>query len=393
LSLGATFLTGAAILHEGAWLHGHGVMVQGGVIRAVLPEREDVAGRRIALPAGSLLAPGLVDVQVNGGGGVLFNDDPRAEAARAIAAAHRRLGTTAILPTLITDTPELFARAAAAAETGAGVVGLHFEGPFLSQARPGVHKAALIRAPEERDVLCLEALAGRLDGPVLLTLAPETVAPDTLRRLRAAGLVLSAGHSAATFEQCEAAIAAGVTGFTHLFNAMPPLSARAPGIVAAALLHTQAWCGVIADGVHVHPALLRLLLASRAGGRVMLVSDAMPPTGTAGTVFELQGRSIYRSEGCLRTADGTLAGADLCLMEAVRRAVSLMGISPAQALGMASEVPAAFLGLEDSVGSIATGRRADMVLLTEGLEVIGTWLAGEWDGEEVFGRGGGDGGG
>ncbi len=366
-------------------------MVQGGVIRAVLPEQEDVAGQRIALPAGSMLAPGLVDVQVNGGGGLLFNDDPSAEAARAIAAAHRRLGTTSILPTLITDTPWMFARAALAAETGAGVIGLHFEGPFLSQARPGVHNAALIRAPEETDLVCLEALAARLDGPVLLTLAPETVAPDTLRRLRAAGLVLSAGHSAATFEQCEAALAAGVTGFTHLFNAMPPPAARAPGIVAAALLHTQAWCGVIADGIHVHPAMLRLLLASRAPGRVMLVSDAMPPAGTDDAVFELQGRAILRKDGCLRAADGTLAGADLCLMEAVRRAVSLMGVSPAEALTMASAVPAEFLGLTDRLGSIAPGRRADMVLLTEGLDVIGTWLAGVWDGEAVFARGGGDG--
>jgi N-acetylglucosamine-6-phosphate deacetylase len=389
--LGATFLTGAAILHAGAWLHGHGVMVQGGVIRAVLPEQEDVAGSRIALPAGSLLAPGLLDVQVNGGGGLLFNDDPSAEAARAIAATHRRLGTTSILPTLITDTPEMLTRAALAAETGAGVIGLHVEGPFLSQARPGVHQAALIRAPEESDLLCLSQLAARLDGPVLLTLAPETVSPEMLRRLRGAGVVLSAGHSAATFEQCEAALAAGVTGFTHLFNAMPPPSARAPGIVAAALLNTQAWCGVIADGIHVHPAMLRLLRASRPG-RVMLVSDAMPPTGTDTEVFELQGRTIYRREGCLRAADGTLAGADLCLMEAVRRAVSLMGISPAQALTMASEVPADFLGVGCRLGHLAPGRRADMVLLTEGLDVIGTWLAGSWDGEEVLAGGGGDGG-
>jgi N-acetylglucosamine-6-phosphate deacetylase len=165
--------------------------------------------------------------------------------------------------------------------------------------------------------------------------------------------------------------------------------------VAAALLHTQAWCGVIADGIHVHPAMLRVLLASRPGGRVMLVSDAMPPTGTDDGVFELQGRTIYRRDGCLRASDGTLAGADLCLMEAVRRAVRLMGVSAAQALTMASEVPAEFLGVGDRFGSIAPGRRADMVLLTEGLEVIGTWLAGVWEsvweGEAVFARGGGDG--
>ncbi len=388
--MGARLLTGAAILHRGEWLAGHGVLVQGGTIRAVLPEGGDIAAPRTHLPPGSKLAPGLVDVQVNGGGGILFNDAPTAEAARAIAAAHRKLGTTAILPTLITDTKAVFSSAAEAAQTGQGVIGIHFEGPFLSQAKPGVHRADLIRPPDESDLLGLEALAARLDGPVLLTLAPETVPCADLRRLRAAGLVLSAGHSAASFEQCEAALAAGVTGFTHLFNAMPPLAARAPGITAAALLHRQAWCGVIADGIHVHPAMLRLLLASRPANRAMLVSDAMPPTGTDDAVFNLQGRTIFRRDGCLVTEDGTLAGADLCLMEAVRRIVQLTGISDAQALTMASEVPAAFLGLAERFGSIAAGRQADMVLLTEGLEVIGTWLAGQWQGEAILAAGGGD---
>ncbi len=380
----AGFLTGAAILHEGAWLHGHGVLIQGGVIRAVLPANADVAAPCIGLPRDSKLAPGLVDAQVNGGGGILFNDDPSATSARAIAAAHRRLGTTAILPTLITDTPDIFLSAARAAETGSGVVGIHFEGPFLSHERPGVHTARLIRPPDDSDLDCLESLAARLDGAVLLTLAPETVACGDLRRLSAAGVVLSAGHSAASFEQTEAALEAGVTGFTHVFNAMPAPSARAPGIVGAALLHAEAWCGVIADGVHVHPAMLRLLMASRGANRVMLVSDAMPPTGTDDAVFSLQGRTIFRRDGCLMTADGTLAGADLCLMEAVRRAIRLLGISDAQALTMASEVPAEFLGLAGKVGSVAPGRQADMVLLTETLEVIGTWLAGEWQGEAIF---------
>jgi len=384
------FLTGAAVLQGATWLHGHGVLVQGGVIRAVLPAEAEVQAPRTRLPPGSKLAPGLIDVQVNGGGGILFNDNPSAEAARAIAAAHRKLGTTAILPTLITDTKPLFTRAMEAAETGQGVIGIHFEGPFLSAARPGVHPAALIRPPDEDDVQRLEVLAARLDGAVLLTLAPETVPSEQLRRLLAAGLVLSAGHSAASFEQTEAALAAGVTGFTHMFNAMPAPAARAPGIAAAALLHLQAWCGVIADGIHVHPAMLRLLLASRPADRVMLVSDAMPPTGTDDTVFNLQGRTIFRGNGCLVTADGTLAGADICLMEAVRRMVRLTGISDAQALTMASEVPAAFLGLGERFGSIAPGRQADMVLLTHELEVIGTWLAGDWQGEAVFAGGGGD---
>jgi len=384
------FLTGGAILQNGAWLEGHAVLVDRGRIVAILPDSASVLGARAKLPQGSLLAPGLVDVQVNGGGGILFNDAPSFEAARQIARAHRRLGTTAILPTLITDTRAVFAEAAARAEIGEGVIGIHFEGPFLSQARPGVHQATLIRRPDENDLACLEALAARLGGPVLLTLAPETVEGAVLRRLRAAGILLSAGHSAADFERCEAAIADGVSGFTHLFNAMPPMAARAPGIAAAALLNPTTWCGVIADGIHIHPAMLRLLLANRPG-KVMLVSDAMAPAGTDDAVFQLQGRTVFRREGRLVTADGTLAGADLCLMEAVRRAVRLMGVNVGQALGMASEVPAAFLGIGDRLGRIAPGCRADMVLLTEDLSVIGTWLHGAWQGEPIFEEGRGDG--
>ncbi len=373
--MSAHFLTNAAVLCEGAWCTGQGVLLEGGLIRAVLPERHAVAAERVVLPSRSLLAPGLIDIQVNGGGGVLFNDAPTPQAARVIAAAHRRLGTTGLLPTLITDTQDRFFEAAVAAAVGAGVLGIHFEGPFLGPLRPGVHQASLIRAPEEADLVCLEALARRL--PVLLTVAPETVDVPTLRRLRAAGIVLSAGHSAACFEVTQAALAAGITGFTHVFNAMPPLSSRAPGIAAAALLHAQSFCGVIADGVHVHPAMLRLLLATRSAEKMILVSDSMPPAGTDATSFDLLGRVIYRRDGRLVTEDGTLAGADLCLAEAVRRAVDFLGITAAQALGMASASPAAFLGIDDVRGHIRPGYAADLVLLTEGLDVLGTWVGGE----------------
>jgi N-acetylglucosamine-6-phosphate deacetylase len=372
--MSAQFLTNAAVLCEGAWRTGLGVLVEGGLIRAILSEQEPVAADRVCLPPGSLLAPGLIDIQVNGGGGVLFNDAPTQQTARAIAAAHRRLGTTGILPTLITDTPERFFQAAAAAGVGDGVLGIHFEGPFLGQSRPGVHQASLIRAPEEADLACLEALARRM--PVLLTVAPETVDAPTLGRLHAAGIVLSAGHSAASFEAASAAIAAGVTGFTHVFNAMPPLMSREPGIAAAALLHPHTWCGVIADGVHVHPAMLRLLLATRPAAKIILVSDSMPPAGTEATSFDLLGRRIHRRCGRLVTEDGTLAGADLCLAAAVRRAVEFLGISAAQALCMASSAPAAFLGIDGVRGYIRPGFAADLVLLTETLEVLGTWVAG-----------------
>ncbi len=380
--MSGVFLTGADLLVNGGWQAGQGVLIEGRTIAGVLDQDASVPADRVRLPPGSLLAPGLVDIQVNGGGGILFNETPTAEAARAIADAHRRLGTTAILPTLITDTGTAMQQAALAVVglSDHGVLGIHFEGPFLSPARPGVHAARLIRAPQESDLRLIEQLARRLDGAVLLTLAPEMVSDATLRRLAEAGVILSAGHSEASYERTMDAIAAGVRGFTHLFNAMPGPVARAPGIAAAALLDGASWCGVIADGVHVHPALLRLLLAARPG-RVMLVSDAMPPVGTDAGSFTLQGRTILRGHGRLTTEDGTLAGADICLADAVRTVVRQLGLSSAQALTMAAEWPATFLGLQNRVGRIAAGCRADLLLLTPGLDVLGTWLGGRFQGE------------
>ncbi len=375
-------MTGAAILTDGAWQSGRGVLVQDGAILAVIPDTAPVTADIVALPPETLLAPGLIDIQVNGGGGVLFNDAPTPEAARAIAAAHRSLGTTSILPTLITDTEAAMRQAAQAVEGSCpGILGVHFEGPFLSPARPGVHARALIRAPRETEVILLAELAQRLDGVVLLTLAPEVVDDAVLRRLAEAGVILSAGHSEADYERVVGAVAAGLRGFTHVFNAMPGPSARAPGLVAAALLDPATWCGVIADGVHVHPAMLRLLLAAKPPGRVMLVSDAMPPVGTSCARFELQGRRILRGNGRLTTEDGTLAGADICLADAVRVAVATLGLDAAQALTMASTSPATFLGLQDRVGRIAAGCRADFVLLSPSLDVLGTWLGGQFQGE------------
>jgi N-acetylglucosamine-6-phosphate deacetylase len=375
----ARFLQGCDVLTPRGRLSGHGVLIESGVIRAVLPAATQPHAERVALPPDTLLAPGLIDVQVNGGGGVLFNDDPTPEAALAIATAHRRLGTLAIMPTLITSPAEIMRRAAGAVAPAvaadAGVLGIHFEGPFLSPKRPGVHRPDFVRAPDEKDILCIEQLAAAGVGRVLLTLAPECVPHAVQLRLAAAGVVLSAGHSEAAFDDMRAP----VRGVTHIFNAMPAPAARAPGLAAAGLLGNF-FAGLILDGIHVHPAMARLVLAARGTGHTMLVSDAMSVTGTSATVFELQGRRILRRNGRLETADGVLAGADLCLAQAVRNAVSLLGLDVAEAVGMASAVPADFLGLSRERGRIASGLRADFVLFSNTLEVLGTWRAGVWDG-------------
>jgi N-acetylglucosamine-6-phosphate deacetylase len=378
---GPLLLRGARILTEAGLEEGRSLLIAEGRVLDLLTGSAAPSQVQVeSLPEGSILAPGFVDLQVNGGGGVLFNETPTAEAARAIAAAHRRFGTTSILPTVITDRPEVMHQGVIAvrevmAQPGSGIAGIHLEGPFISPHRPGVHDPALIRRMETADVdwLCLSAA----DLPLLLTLAPEEATDADLRRLAAAGVVLSAGHTAASAERIAGAIALGLRGFTHLYNAMPPLAGREPGPVGAAFLDPSAWCGLIVDGVHVHPASLRLALAARPEDRMLLVTDAMTVLGTEADGFNLYGNRILRRHGRLEREDGTLAGADLDMAAAVRNTVSMLGCAPERALRMASTYPAAFMGLADR-GRIAPGLRADLVLLSEALEVRGTWLEGQF---------------
>ena len=379
---GDELLGGCRMLLGGVLVEGKALLVTSGRIAAVLADRPLVGVPSRRLPADALLAPGLIDVQVNGGGGVQFNDDPSAAAARAIANAHRPFGVTGLLPTLITDRAALMpqaieAAASLVAEPGSGVLGLHLEGPFISPARPGVHRRDAIRRAGEADVVLLEAAAARLSpGRLLVTLAPEEVAAASVARLVRAGVVVSAGHSAAGIEAAEAGFAAGISGVTHLYNAMPAPAGREPGLVAAALLAAGVRCGLIADFVHVHPAMLRLALAAPAGPAMFLVSDAMAVAGTTLDGFRLNGRWISRRDGRLVDDAGTLAGADTTLIDCVRNVAFGLGLGVERALQMASAAPAALLGLSGEVGLIAPGLRADLLLLSGDLQVLGTWRHG-----------------
>ncbi|WP_114395326.1 N-acetylglucosamine-6-phosphate deacetylase [Oleisolibacter albus] len=378
------FLTGCRIFTGTDMREDYGVLLEDGDITALVPADEAPAGvTMVPLPEHGLLAPGFLDTQVNGGGGVLFNQTPTLEGVLAIAAAHRRFGTTALLPTFITDSAEGMRRAAdaaaeAAARPGSGIAGLHLEGPFISRERRGVHTEAYVRTPTDADLAFLCTLPARFpSGRVLLSLAPEVVADSDIARLAAAGLVVAGAHSAASHARTLQAIAAGLAGFTHLFNAMPPIANREPGITLAAMTDPATACGIIADGVHVHPALLRTALALKPEDRLFLVTDAMPPTGTDATSFELHGRTIYRRDGRLVTADGVLAGADIDMAAAMRNAIGLLGLPLERALRMASLYPARYLGLETRIGRIAPGAQADLVLLDTDLRVRGTWVAGQ----------------
>ncbi|WP_300038800.1 N-acetylglucosamine-6-phosphate deacetylase [uncultured Roseobacter sp.] len=321
------------------------------VFVGMVPDAEIAADDRVIDLDGDILSPGYVDLQVNGGGGVMFNDDPCIETLAQIASAHRSLGSTAILPTLITDRPE---KTSAAIETVRsalrkrvpGIAGLHLEGPHLSLARKGAHDPALIRPMNDADLDQL--LAARAGIPALkVTIAPESVTPAQVRKLTQAGIIISLGHSDADFNTCCAYANAGATCVTHLFNAMSQMGNREPGLVGAALELGALSAGLIADGIHVHQATMRAAWKSKTGpGKIFLVSDAMAVAGTEHTRFSLNDREISRTDGRLTLADGTLAGADLDMTNALRVLVTSMGVDPEAALRAATSVPAAIIGLQ-----------------------------------------------
>lgn len=361
----------------------YAVVIQGARIRSIVPRQDLPATIPVRdLPEGAWLAPGFIDTQVNGGGDVLFNDDPNPRGIAAIAAAHLRYGTTALMPSLLSDTPEKMRAAREAIEavqrSEPSVIGLHLEGPFLSPEKAGVHDRGMIRRPEPGD---LQLLAPLSQGVTLVTLAPEEVPDGFIASLAGAGVRVSLGHSMASYAQTLAAVSEGLIGFTHLFNAMRPLASREPGPIAAALEDPRAWFGLIVDGEHVAPAMLRLAL--RGKGHPMLVTDAMAPVGGSNSTFTLYGQSITVRDGRCTTADGILAGSILDMASAVRNCVGLLDMPLPAALRLASAAPAAFLGVDSWLGHLAPGYRADMVALDpEAIRVFATWVAGTKSGAD-----------
>lgn len=352
------------------------VVVNGSRVVALVPQSKLMAENVFELPSGAWLAPGFIDVQVNGGGDVLFNDDPTPETISRIAAAHRRFGTTSFLPTFITDTPEKMRAAIAAVETSAehdpSVLGIHLEGPYLSPEKAGVHDVKLMRPPSAADV---EILLAPRKARLLITLAPERVPRGFISSMVRAGVLVALGHSLATYSETRAAMQEGLSGFTHLFNAMRPLASREPGPIAAAIESPEAWFGMIVDGYHVDPAMLRLAL--RGSGRPMLVTDAMPPVGGREEKFDLYGFEVEVVAGRCLCPDGRLAGAFLDAASAVRNATNLLQVRLEDALSYASTNPAEFLNLGHVLGKIAPGYRADLVgFEAETLTVLRTWVAG-----------------
>jgi len=376
-------VTGALVngrtLLDGRVVAGKAVVIEAGRIAAVVDDAEVPAAADRHDLGGGLLVPGFIDTQVNGGGGALFNDAPTVETIATIGRAHRAFGTTGFLPTLISDDLHVIQSGIEAVEAAIdqgvpGVLGIHIEGPFLNEHRKGIHDADKIRALDEEGWAVLTSMKR---GRTLVTVAPECTTPEMIARLAAAGVIVAAGHSNGKYAEVEAAIAAGLTGITHLFNAMSPLGAREPGVVGAALESDSAWCGIIVDDQHVAPATLRIALKCKPHDRFMLVTDAMPTVGSESKEFVLQGKRIVARDGACFDEDGRLAGSDLDMAWAVRNAIGLLDLAPETAFAMASAAPAAFLRLDRELGRIAPGCRADLALLDADLRVQRTWIGGE----------------
>ena len=374
-----TALTHARVLTAHGWRDDLAVLVEGERIAALLPHgHAAVRAAQAQDLGGALLVPGFIDVQVNGGGGALFNAAPTVEAIRTIGAAHRKFGTTGFLPTLISDGTDVMRAALAAVEQAfdegvPGLLGVHLEGPYLAPERKGVHDPKWFHVPGEEE---LALLCAPHRGVRLVTLAPERVPHEVIARLAAAGVLVNAGHTAADHATVRAALAAGVRGFTHLFNAMTPLGSREPGVVGAALDDPGSWCGIIVDGHHVHPTSLRNAVAAKPRGKTLLVTDAMPPVGADSPEYVLNGETIIVKDGICQTANGVLAGSALDMATAVRNSVEMLGLPLDEAVRMASSYPADFLGLGQSHGRIAVGCRADLVAMDADCRVRQSWIGG-----------------
>jgi N-acetylglucosamine-6-phosphate deacetylase len=373
-------LLGRRIFDGADWHADAAVVFDGNKITAIQPIASLPAEIQ-RIEGGEIIAPGFIDLQVNGGGGVLLNEEPTVEGIATICTAHSKFGTTALLPTLITDRFEVSSRAVAAGieaqkQGVPGFLGLHLEGPHLSVARKGAHDPALIRPMEDRDLALILHCAQALYA-LMVTIAPESVSTEQVAALAGAGVTVSLGHTEASYDTAARYAKAGVRTVTHLFNAMSPLGHREPGLVGAALDIGTLHAGLIADGIHVHPAAMAAALRAKTGpGRIFLVTDAMSPIGTAMTSFTLNGREILRRDGRLTLADGTLAGADIDMAACMRLVHQTLGLSLDEALRMASAYPAEAVQVSRSKGALKQGWDADIVVLDETLHVQSTWIGG-----------------
>ncbi|QHJ12614.1 N-acetylgalactosamine-6-phosphate deacetylase [Paraglaciecola mesophila] len=365
------------LLTSNGWLNNQTIHVEQGIIRSISTTASQDA--HLDFIAGSLV-PGFIDVQVNGGGGVLFNQAPSVAGLTKISQAHRKFGTTGLMPTLITDELPVMQNAAqvmadAISQRVEGILGVHFEGPHLSKPKKGVHDESFIRPISDEEL----ALYLRQDlGKVIVTLAPENVSPDVIKHLSQSGVKVCLGHSNADADTVLKAIEAGADGFTHLFNAMSAMQSRAPGMVGVALNTPHTYAGLILDHYHIDPICSEIAMKIKGKERLMLVTDAMGLIGTDQDSFMFGSQKVTRVGNKLTTEDGTLAGSHLDMLSAVKNAVNDIQLPLEDAIAMASTTPAHYLGLQDTHGDIAPGKRADFVALDDELNITALCQSGQF---------------
>ena len=372
---------GCPILVEGRWESGKAILIDNGSIIEVVPaDLIPDKSMQTRVSHGRIL-PGFIDIQVNGGGGVLFNDAPTVESIKVIAEAHRSFGTTGMLPTLISDTPDIVSKAISAVDQAItegvpGILGVHVEGPVLNREKKGVHDEQRLRSLDDEFI---EVLSGLRFGKTLVTLAPEMVRPGEVKKLVDRGIIVFAGHTNADYETIRRAVYEGLSGFTHLYNAMSPLQSRAPGAVGAALDLEDTYAGIIVDGYHVDDAALRIAIKCKTAEQTILVTDAMPSVGAPKDFmsFDLFGEVVDATGPRLTISAGNLAGSSLDMMSAVRNSTQRLGVSFADASKMASSTPARAIGLQNRLGEISKGRLANLVHIDEAGEVTRTWIEGK----------------
>lgn len=362
-------------------LDNHAVVVADGLIARVCPRESLPADIELRDMAGAIIAPGFIDLQLNGCGGVQFNDSLDAlsiETLETMQRANEKSGCTSFLPTLITSSDALMKRAIEAMRAYLQkhqhqALGLHLEGPWLSKAKKGTHDPALIRLP---DAAMVQYLCDNADVITKVTLAPENAGSDVIRQLTDAGIIVSAGHSNATYEEAKAGFSAGVSFATHLYNAMPAFAGREPGLIGALFDSPDVYCGIIADGLHVHYANVRNAKRIK-GDKLVLVTDATAPAGADISEFIFAGKTIYYRDGLCVDENGTLSGSALTMIEAVQNSVEHVGIALDEALRMASLYPARAMGVEKQLGSIEAGKIANLTVFTRDFKIIKTLVNGD----------------
>jgi N-acetylglucosamine-6-phosphate deacetylase len=372
-------ISGATIFDGKQTLINHSVIVENDLVLDIVADNQVDTTLPTTELKGGTIAPGFLDLQVNGGGGLLFNNSPTPETLIKMLEAHRSKGTCALLPTLVSDTREVMSAGIGAVRTlinnkTPGFLGIHIEGPFFNLQRRGVHNKDQIRKLTQQDI---DWLCSNNDIPIMLTLAPEQTEAGQIKALTAAGIIVCAGHTDALAVDIENALAEGLQGFTHLFNAMRPMNSREPGVVGTALANNDSYCGIIVDGHHVHPSSVLVAHKAKSKGKLYLVSDAMATIGSHNKSFALYGETIHEQNGCLLNSDNVLAGSAIGLIDAVKTAHLSVGLALEECLNMASLYPAQFMKLDKQYGHISKGFKANLVHFDDTFTITTSWVNGK----------------